>query len=255
MTDLTLTPAEGLAIPRFLQCAATVNCLADFQTLVRQELPLLFPHRILVCGLGYITVENTVHTFRILNFGFPMEYLQAIRTPDGGISSPVMQNWIKAGKPQLYAAEAMSAGLPEEWRRRFEHYKLNNLAAHGLIDRQQRQMSYFNFCDMPSPLTAHQGFLLEILIPPLHAALLRVIQEAPQLGIEPSASAPNLTERELQLLGYLAAGNHQSAIAGSMGISEHTVRNHLRSLYLKLGVNKSTQAIEKAKRLHLLKAI
>lgn len=255
MSNATLTAAEGLAIPRFLQCAATVNCLEDFQTLVQHELPLLFPHQIMVCGLGYITVENTVHTFRILNFGFPMEYLQAIRTSDGGISSPVMQNWIKAGKPQLYSAEQLQAGLPEAWRQRFEHFKLKNLAAHGLIDRQQRQMSYFNFCDMPGPLSEHHSFLLEILIPPLHAALLRVIQEAPQLGIEPNASAPNLTERELQLLGYLAGGKDQSAIAAIMGISEHTVRNHLRSLYLKLGVNKSTQAIEKAKRLHLLKAV
>lgn len=149
----------------------------------------------------------------------------------------------------------MAATLPEDWCRRFTQFGLVNLAAHGLIDRQQRQMSYFNFCDTPTRLNEHHAFLLEILVPPLHAALLRVIQEAPPLGIEPNASSPSLTERELQLLDQLTQGRDQRGIADAMGISEHTVRNHLRSLYMKLGVNKATQAIEKAKRLHLLKAV
>lgn len=250
-----LTPAEVEAIPRFMQQAATVGALADFERLIQEELPLLFPHGNLICGLGYITAENTVHTFRILNFGFPMEYLQAIRTPDGGITSPVMQNWIQSGKPQLYSEAQINAGLPEAWRERFQRFNLGNLASHGLIDRRRRQMSYFNFCSMPFELTPHHAFLLEILIPPLHAALLQIIEEAPPLGIEPNACAPELTDRELELLNQLATGHDQFEIADIMGISEHTVRNHVRNLYFKLGVNKVTQALEKAKRLHLLKGL
>lgn len=255
MTNQTLTSEEALAIPRFLQQAATVSSLSDFEDLIKNELPLLFPFGILICGMGYITTENTVHTFRILNFGFPLEYLHAIRTPDGGISSPVMQKWITTGKPQLYSAAEVDAELPEQWRERFQRFNLGNLAAHGLIDRRTRQMSYFNFCSMPLELNEHHAFLLEILIPSLHAALLQIIEEATPLGIEPSANAPTLTERKLELLQLLAAGNDQINIADIMRISEHTVRNHLRNLYLKLGVNKATQALEKAKRLHLLNGL
>lgn len=246
------TAAEERAIPRFLQHAATVSCVDDFNRLIQDELPLLFPHRVLICGIGYITPENTVHTFRILNFGFPMAYLREIRTEDGGISSPVMQKWIVEGRPQLYDAATIGSAFPPEWQRRFSTFGLVNLAAHGLIDRRQRHMSYFNFCDMPGPLGSHQEFLLDILIPPLHAALLRVIEDAPPLGIEPGATQTSLTSRERQLLQQLALGLDQQHIADSLNISEHTVRNHLRNLYTKLGVKKATQALEKAKRLHLL---
>lgn len=255
MSSQTLTPSETLAIPHFLQQAAMVATLADFEHLIKEELPALFPYGILICGMGYITAENTIHTFRLLNFGFPMEYLHAIRTPDGGISSPVMQNWIKVGKPQIYSEADVNAGLPEEWRERYKRFNLGNLAAHGLIDRRTRQTSYFNFCAMPFELSDHHAFLLEILTPSLHAALLQVIEEAAPLGIEPNATAPELTEREFDLLNQLAAGHDQIEIADILGISEHTVRNHLRSLYMKLGVNKATQALEKAKRLHLLNGL
>lgn len=255
MTNQTLTSTEARLIPHFLQQAATVSTLADFEQLITVELPKLFHYGILICGMGYITAENTVHTFRLLNFGFPLEYLQAIRTPDGGITSPVMRNWVKERRPQLYSEDDISAGLPEEWRERYKRFNLGNLAAHGLIDRRTRQTSYFNFCAMPFELTAHHAFLLEILTPSLHAALLQVIEEATPLGIEPSATAPELTDRESDLLHQLATGNDQIEIADILGISEHTVRNHLRSLYMKLGVNKATQALEKAKRLHLLNGL
>lgn len=250
--DRTLTPEEAALIPSFLQEAATVTSLSDFDRLVTETLRQLFPHEIMICGLGYIAPENSVHTFRVLNFGFPVEYLHSIRTPDGGITSPIMQTWINTGKPQLYNAGEEVDFLPANWRERFDRFGLRNLAAHGLIDRRQRQMSYFNFCLMPFALNAHHAFLLEILIPSLHAALLQVIDDAPPLGIEPGAQAPELTERERELLKQLASGNDHMAIAEALGISEHTVRNHLRNLYLKLGVNKATQALEKAKRLHLI---
>jgi DNA-binding NarL/FixJ family response regulator len=57
-----------------------------------------------------------------------------------------------------------------------------------------------------------------------------------------SESAP-LTEREGQVLQLLARGLANKQIALELGISEHTVKFHISSIYTKLGVTNRTEAV------------
>lgn len=52
-----------------------------------------------------------------------------------------------------------------------------------------------------------------------------------------------LTARERQVLGLIAAGCSNRDAARALGISEHTVRAHLRSISQKLGVQNRLQAV------------
>lgn len=54
-----------------------------------------------------------------------------------------------------------------------------------------------------------------------------------------------LTEREQEILKQLRNGASSKEIAQLLGISVHTVNNHLRAIYEKLGVHSGTQAIFK----------
>lgn len=56
----------------------------------------------------------------------------------------------------------------------------------------------------------------------------------------------SFTRRELQILELLAQGKSNKQIAAELGIGEQTVKNHLYSIYLKLGVTNRTQAAIKA---------
>ncbi len=47
---------------------------------------------------------------------------------------------------------------------------------------------------------------------------------------------PQLSQRERQVLGWVARGKSNLEIGGILGISNHTVDAHLRRVYLKLGV-------------------
>jgi LuxR family maltose regulon positive regulatory protein len=57
----------------------------------------------------------------------------------------------------------------------------------------------------------------------------------------------SLSNRENEVLLYLAEGKSNSQISASMGISETTVKSHLRNIFSKLEVSRRTQAVAAAR--------
>ena len=64
---------------------------------------------------------------------------------------------------------------------------------------------------------------------------------------EPVARGP-LTERESEVLALLARGLANKQIAVQLGISEHTVKFHVSSIYTKLNATNRTQAVREGLR-------
>ena len=62
--------------------------------------------------------------------------------------------------------------------------------------------------------------------------------------VRPAGEAP-LTRQERRVLELLRAGMGNAEIGAQLFISEKTVRNHLSSVYRKLGVGNRAQAIVK----------
>jgi DNA-binding NarL/FixJ family response regulator len=63
-----------------------------------------------------------------------------------------------------------------------------------------------------------------------------------QAGPAP-AVFPELTEREREVLGLIAAGRENAEIARELGVSTKTVRNHSSNIFMKLQVAHRAQAI------------
>lgn len=61
-----------------------------------------------------------------------------------------------------------------------------------------------------------------------------------------------LTERELEVLGYVAAGARNREIARILNVSIKTVEFHLRNIMSKLGARSRTEAVVRAWQLDLL---
>jgi LuxR family transcriptional regulator, maltose regulon positive regulatory protein len=71
-------------------------------------------------------------------------------------------------------------------------------------------------------------------------------------GVVVAGLVEPLTERELEVLGLLAAGTPNRAIAKQLVVSLDTVKRHISHLFGKLGVANRTQAVARARELGLL---
>jgi LuxR family maltose regulon positive regulatory protein len=98
-----------------------------------------------------------------------------------------------------------------------------------------------------------------------YAEFLRHAARAPDGGSPLPASAPSerppteypslldpLTAREVEALRMLAEGDSNSAIAARLVVTVGTVKKHIFHICSKLGVHNRTQAIARARALHLL---
>jgi two-component system, NarL family, response regulator len=57
---------------------------------------------------------------------------------------------------------------------------------------------------------------------------------------------PDLSDRELEVLGLIARGLGNKAIAATIGRSDETIKAHIKSIFAKLGVHDRTEAVTAA---------
>jgi DNA-binding NarL/FixJ family response regulator len=112
--------------------------------------------------------------------------------------------------------------------------------------------------DLPSEKLAetirsiHQGTI--VMQPEIAARLVeRAAAGAPETAGGPDACLIEpLTRREKEILKLMADGLGNGEIAAKLYLSEGTVKNHISTIYSKLGLNDRTQAVLFALKNHLL---
>jgi DNA-binding NarL/FixJ family response regulator len=78
--------------------------------------------------------------------------------------------------------------------------------------------------------------------------VLKQFQDIASIGKALEAVAAPLTNRETQILNYIAQGNSNKQIAYILDISEQTIKNHVSSILRKLNANDRAHAVALAMR-------
>jgi len=108
------------------------------------------------------------------------------------------------------------------------------------LNIQEMKRSYRVWGVLPTDSSADE------LIAAVHALSQGLIVGTPTLLFESDDELLErgpLTERESEVLGLLAKGLANKQIAVALGISEHTVKFHVSSIYTKLNVTNRTEAV------------
>ena len=236
---------EHAAFIIIIESALRIETKAQFLEWTQAELQALFPHESLICGVGQINKDG-IQIRHLLSRNFPIEYVRELARPDGDVSSPIMAKWCRERKPQLFESDRVKLETIPAWIALFNQHHLQNVAAHGLRDQSSNAASYFSFSRIPGKLTPHHAHLLELLVPPMHGALIRVLANNPSVRQKTAATAPIISVREQEVLLWLREGKTNWEIAQILKLSEMTVKNHVHNILVKLRVNNRTQAVTKA---------
>lgn len=108
----------------------------------------------------------------------------------------------------------------------------------------------FALFGLPMKPGARHAYFLELLLPHLHLALLRLDQPAVPRNAAGAAERA-LTARESEIMHWLREGKSNYEIACILGLSALTVKNHLQRIYRTLGVSNRTQAVSRCLALRL----
>lgn len=85
-----------------------------------------------------------------------------------------------------------------------------------------------------------------LISPRIATQLIRRVRQPAKL--EDPSSASDLTPREFEILGLIARGMDNPEIARTLFLSQHTVKNHVSSILVKLQVENRVQAAVRAVR-------
>lgn len=81
-----------------------------------------------------------------------------------------------------------------------------------------------------------------VVAPHLAQLLVRVVQGQPETAENETGPFDNLTPREGEILNLLAEGQSNKVIARNLGISDGTVKLHVKAILRKLGVHSRVEA-------------
>ena len=84
------------------------------------------------------------------------------------------------------------------------------------------------------------------------ARLFRTAPAAPFVPNTRVQETLGISDRELEVLGLLAAGGSNKEIARRLEVSPNTVKTHVTKLFAKLEASRRTEAIQKARELGML---
>lgn len=257
-----LTAEESGLFIELFETSLRINQREQLFSWLQGSFQYLFPHEVLLCGIRPEN-EQSLHFESFISTRYVTEQhiQQATKTAEGLITRGITA-WKSHHRP-IFIADGLGVGdygnhhVPfVEVPGALQQIELKNMAAHGLASRTGEVLSFFSFSRIPGQLSAKHAYLLELLVPHLHAVLLRIcttkdVRPGMTNRSLPALVARPISAREKEVLNWLQAGKTNAEIAAILGISPMTVKNQVHSILRKLGVENRSNAVSKAKELGL----
>jgi DNA-binding CsgD family transcriptional regulator len=239
-SDVTQPRTSGNRTADIIRSAAQVQTIDDFKQWIRDSVRPRLPHEALACGYGHLHAAGIAMDY-VITVDYPLDHLVAIRNCTGGIDTPILRHWLQTREPVLFDADAPWPDVSEEWLANFRRHRLLNAAAHAVYDQERCVGTYFSFHRLPKPLGVAQCTTLSEIAPVLHETLLSVIRNIEQIETSRVGRLVALGSREREVIQWIGQGKTNLDIAQLLGLSENTIKHHVRNILRKTGVSNRAQ--------------
>jgi transcriptional regulator EpsA len=238
-------------IENCLLCSSQEELKFDILIPLRQ----IIPHEVSVCCIGDISLKIK----SIINIDYPEDFLK-IYFNKLIFEDPLIKEWLSNWKPQIWSAiyyQKYPKQTNPYLKSLSEDYNLKEGISYGFPDPEMRLATHFSFGRSPERLSPRFAKILEIILPHVHQAFIRVLRKEEMLPSEPylewnKIKGTRLSLREVEILKWAKEGKTNWEISKILGISERTVKFHLQNILRKLDAVSRGHAIAKAMELGLL---
>jgi DNA-binding CsgD family transcriptional regulator len=214
---------------------------ADLLAWVEGPLRQIFPFKKFLGGYGSLS-GGRIEMRALTSSGHTPEFLSGLEDRFDLKSRGCFAWWVANQRAFMLdktgARDQAGALIPatEHELMEIERYSLGIVAAHGVIDPFVKAGTYVSFSGVPEIQPERTLAALDLIAPVLHALFLRA-----QPAVRPALDRKLLTDRQRQLVDLALEGLSDKAIASRLSISDHTVGNHFRAIYVRLGISKRGQ--------------
>jgi transcriptional regulator EpsA len=251
--DPALTHEERLSLMQIIDASFQVNKRHHFFSWSQGVVQFLVPHEILVCGMSGSSDPGMHMYYFSSSRYFKQDQFSAVCDAETGLMRHMISHWDSHGQPCLIGKNGHTATCNPAWLALLETHELRNAAAHGIRGADGTIKSFFCFSRVKEPFPTRLAYILHVLTPFFDATWSRVLAQEERDGHLSVRNKVAVTVREMQILSHLKEGRTNIEIAALLGISPHTVKNHVRKILQKLGVQSRSQAAIKAIQIGVLK--
>lgn len=261
-----LTAEESGLFMEIFQASLRIHHRDQLFSWLQGSFQYLLPHEVMVCGMRF-QHQSSLHFDSFISTRYvKQQHVQLATQHDEALIQRVIMAWRHCRCPILIA-DGLGMGNFGSYHVPFserpgalQELELNNIAAHGVCSVDGDMLSFFSFSRMPGLPGVRHAYLLQLLVPHLHAVLNRIMashymrdKSGPkrQAGGVPSNA---ITRREHEVMRWMNGGKTNLEIAAILNISPLTVKNHVHNILGKLGVQNRSNACIKASQLGLLKS-
>jgi DNA-binding CsgD family transcriptional regulator len=239
-----LSRREAVTLLELIEAARRCTDMEGFQGLIG-ALGSLVSFDMAICGLAQLDSGGNLKDQQIVNISYPEEWL-SIYAERGFIAvDPVVRAHMTDFSARAWSDAYRQWGRPRHFLSLAEDFGIRNGYSFGALSPTDSSASIFSFCiDKKNP--PHITEILDILAPHFHEALRRTVQAGS------SSPIATLTQREIEVVRWMANGKNSWEISVILGISERTVKFHTSAILQKLGASNRTHAVAKAISLGLI---
>lgn len=254
---------DGPSVPRALGSFADVvhrvldvRSDADLGALVRGSLQKYIGHDLMIAAWGDFRIGVVHYDLYSVDSAIQAENVEA--GPLYPVLNQLFQSWISCGRTPLVLN---AQGLKDAWALGppgsdavAAMSTMQSAMVHGIQDQRGRHDCLYAFFSASSESHCEGTYAVKILVPYIDFALRQVVIAPPRRDGDGSPGKNGqatkdegrqvwLTEREVEIIEWVALGKTNSEIGCILNLSSFTIKNHMQRIFKKLDVFNRAQAV------------
>jgi transcriptional regulator EpsA len=259
-TEVHLTDEQRIVFMEVIEESLRLSSRTHLFNWLQRGVQYLVGHEVMVFGIKSSENQWFDYEFFTTSRYFGETQFNDVVKSDTGLVKEALNLWEKTAMPifvsnQVDAVEGNNYCVINVDERKLIQSELKSFVVHGFGDARTRISTVVMFGRLTSPINAHTAHLIELLMPHLHCALIKIAASRVNMVVNNSSLfTKKITKREAEILQWLQMGKTNWEISSILNVSPLTIKNHVQNILRKLEVENRGQAAVKATKLGIIVA-